>query len=200
MKKSILFSIAIVTISVFSAASVKAQSKGMTQSSDAFGVGTNVISAGIGLGSTIADYTYGTQSPGFNVTYDRGFWEAGPGVISLGGYAGIKDYKYGYVSNGYAYSEKWDYTVVGVRAAWHFTGLDIDNLDLYGGLMLAYYALSYSYSDNQGNSGGSLGNYGNTVGVSVFAGARYYFAGNLGAFGELGFGANVLSLGVSYKF
>ena len=49
MKKSILFSITIVVISVFSAASVKAQSKGMTQSSDAFGVGTNVISAGIGL-------------------------------------------------------------------------------------------------------------------------------------------------------
>jgi hypothetical protein len=200
MKKSILFSIAIVVISVFSATSVSAQSKGMTQSSDAFGVGTNVISAGIGLGSTIADYTYGTQSPGFNLTYDRGIWEAGPGVISLGGYVGIKDYKYGYIDNGYAYSEKWNYTVVGVRGAWHFTGLDIDNLDLYGGLMLAYYALSYSYSDNQGNSGGSLGNYGNSVGLSVFAGAKYYFAGNLGAFGELGFGANVLSLGLSYKF
>jgi hypothetical protein len=191
MKKSVLFSIAIVTISVFSAVSARAQ---------AFAVGTNVISAGIGLGSSIANYSYGTQSPGFNVTYDRGFWEAGPGVVSLGGYAGIKDYKDGYVSNGYAYSEKWDYTVIGVRGAWHFTGLDVDNLDLYGGLMLAYYALSYSYSDNQGNAGGSLGNYGNTVGVSVFAGAKYYFAGNLGAFGELGFGANILSLGLSYKF
>jgi hypothetical protein len=191
MKKSILFSIAIVTISVFSAAGVKAQ---------AFAVGTNVISAGIGLGSSIANYTYGTQSPGFNVQYDRGFWEAGPGVISLGAYVGIKDYKYGYVENGYAYSEKWNYTVVGVRGAWHFTGLDIDNLDLYGGLMLADYALSYSYSDNQGNSGGSIGNYGSTIGLSVFAGAKYYFAGNLGAFGELGFGANVLSLGLSYKF
>jgi hypothetical protein len=191
MKKSILFSIAIVTISVFSAVGVKAQ---------AFGVGTNVISAGIGLGSSIASYTYGTQSPGFNIQYDHGFWEAGPGVISLGAYVGIKDYKYGYVENGYAYSEKWNYTVVGVRGAWHFTGLDIDNLDLYGGLMLADYALSYSYSDNQGNSGGSLGNYGSTIGLSVFAGAKYYFAGNLGAFGELGFGANVLSLGLSYKF
>jgi hypothetical protein len=191
MKKSILFSIALVVISVFSATSVKAQ---------AFAVGTNVISAGIGLGSSIATYSYGTQSPGFNLTYDRGIWEAGPGVISLGGYVGIKDYKYGYVENGYAYSEKWNYTVVGVRGAWHFTGLDIDNLDLYGGLMLGYYAVSYSYSDNQGNSGGSLGNYGNTVGLSVFAGAKYYFSSNFAVFGELGFGANVLDLGVAYKF
>jgi hypothetical protein len=191
MNKSILFSIAIATVSVFSAVSANAQ---------AFGVGTNVISAGIGLGSSIANYSYGSQSPGFNVTYDRGIWEAGPGVISLGGYVGIKDYKYGYVQNGYAYSEKWNYTVIGVRGAWHFTGLDIDNLDLYGGLMLGYYALSYSYSDNQGNSGGSLGNYGNTVGVSVFAGAKYYFGSNFGVFGELGFGANVLDLGVAYKF
>ena len=187
MKKSILLSIAIVTISVFSATSAKAQ---------AFGVGTNVISAGIGLGSSIASYGYGTQSPGFNVNYDRGFWEAGPGVVSLGGYIGIKDYNY----TGVGYSEKWNYTVIGVRGAWHFTGLDIDNLDLYGGLMLADYALSYSYSDNQGNSGGSIGNYGSTIGLSVFAGAKYYFAGNLGAYGELGFGANILSLGLSYKF
>jgi hypothetical protein len=191
MKKSALFSIALLVISFFSAVSVRAQ---------AFEVGTNVISAGIGLGSSIANYTYGSQSPGFNLQYDRGVWEAGPGVISLGGYVGIKDYKYGYIENGYAFSEKWNYTVVGVRGAWHFTGLDIDKLDLYGGLMLGYYALSYSYSDNQGNSGGSLGNYGNTVGVSVFAGARYYFANNLGVFGELGFGANILSLGLSYKF
>jgi hypothetical protein len=200
MKKSVLFSIALVVVSVFSAASVKAQSKGMSQSSDAFGVGTNVISAGIGLGSTIADYTYGTQSPGFNVTYDRGIWEAGPGVISLGGYIGIKDYKNGYIDgNGVGYSEKWNYTVVGVRGAWHFTGLGVENLDLYGGAMLAYYALSFSESTSNGYNG-AFGNYGNTVGVSVFAGAKYYFAGNLGAFGELGFGANVLSLGLSYKF
>jgi hypothetical protein len=191
MKKSILFSIAIVTFSVFSAAGVKAQ---------AFAVGTNVISAGIGLGSSIANYSYGTQSPGFNVQYDRGFWEAGPGVISLGAYVGIKDYKYGYVENGYAYSEKWNYTVVGVRGAWHFTGLDIDNLDLYGGLMLADYALSYSNNYGTGYTTGPLGSYGSTIGLSVFAGAKYYFAGNLGAFGELGFGANVLSLGLSYKF
>jgi len=191
MKKSILFSIAIVTISVFSAVSVRAQ---------AFAVGTNVISAGIGLGSSIASYSYGTQSPGFNVTYDRGFFEAGPGVISLGAYVGIKDYKYGYVENGYAYSEKWNYTVVGVRGAWHFTGLDIDNLDLYGGLMLADYALSYSNNYGSGYTTGPLGNYGSTIGLSVFAGAKYYFAGNLGAFGELGFGANILSLGLSYKF
>jgi hypothetical protein len=191
MKKSALLSIALVVISFFTAVRVQAQ---------AFQVGTNVISAGIGLGSSIANFTYGTQSPGFNVQYDRGIWEAGPGVVSLGGYIGIKDYKYGYIYNGDAVSYKWNYTVVGVRGAWHFTGLDIENLDLYGGVMLGYYALSTSYSDSQGNSGGSLGNYGNTVGLSVFAGAKYYFAGNLGVFGELGFGANILSLGLSYKF
>jgi len=183
MKKSVLFSIAIVTISVFSAVSARAQ---------AFAVGTNVISAGIGLGSSIAGYGYCTQSPGFNVNYDRGFWEAGPGVVSLGGYIGIKDYNY----TGVGYSEKWNYTVIGVRGAWHFTGLDIDNLDLYGGLMLADYILSYS---SEGTTG-LPGNYGSTVGVSVYAGAKYYFAGNLGAYGELGFGANILSLGLSYKF
>src|ERR1700750_1274973 len=65
-----------------------------------FEVGTNVVSAGIGFGSSIAGYTYGSQSPSFSATYDRGIWEAGPGVISLGAYVGIKDYKYSYTTHG----------------------------------------------------------------------------------------------------
>jgi hypothetical protein len=59
-----------------------------------FDVGTNVISAGIGLGSGFNSYDYNSSTPGFSIQYDRGIWEAGPGVIRLGGYLGFKDYKY----------------------------------------------------------------------------------------------------------
>jgi hypothetical protein len=191
MKKSALFTIALLVISFFSAVSVRAQ---------AFQVGTNVISAGIGLGSSLASgYTYGTQSPGFSVSYEHGFWEAGPGVISLGAYVGIKDYKYGFENGGYSYNYKWNYTIVGVRGAYHFTGLNVDNLDLYAGVMLGYNDLSFSYTDNAGY-GGPAGSYGSDLGLSVFAGARYYFAGNLAVYGELGYGVSILSIGLAYKF
>ncbi len=57
----------------------------------AFEVGTNVISAGLGLGSTLNGYGYSSSTPGINFQYERGIWEAGPGVISLGGYLALKD-------------------------------------------------------------------------------------------------------------
>lgn len=194
MKKSALYSLALVVISFFSAASVNAQ---------AFEAGTNVISGGIGIGSSLASgFTYGSQSPGFSLGYDRGIWEAGPGVISLGGYLGLKTFKYGFVdNNGFAYSYKWNYTIIGVRGAYHFTGLQVENLDLYAGVMIAYDNLNFKYTDNAGVSyTTNAGSYNSGLGVSIFAGARYYFAGNLAVFGELGYGVSILGIGLSYKF
>jgi hypothetical protein len=193
MKKLPFFSIALAIFSIFPAARVHAQ---------AFEAGTNVISAGLGLGSSLGSgYTYGSQSPGISASYERGIWEAGPGVISLGGYIGYKSFKYGYSDAGYVYSEKWNYTIIGARGAYHFTGLNVENLDLYAGVMIAYDNLSFSYSDNAGNSGtGNIGSYNSGLGASVFAGARYYFAGNLAVYGELGYGVSILGIGLSYKF
>lgn len=194
MKKSALFSIALVVISFFSAAGVHAQ---------AFEAGTNVVSAGIGLGSSLASgFTYGSQSPGFSASYERGIWEAGPGVISLGGYVGFKTFKYGFIDNGGTVeSYKWNYTIIGARGAYHFTGIDVENLDLYAGVMIAYDNLNFSYTNSAGvTTGYNVGSYNSGLGVSVFAGARYYFAGNLGVFGELGYGVSILNIGLSYKF
>ena len=194
MKKSAFFSIILVVFSFFSAARVHAQ---------AFEAGTNVISGGIGIGSSLASgFTYGSQSPGFSVGYDRGIWEAGPGVVSLGGYVGIKTYKYGFVDNtGFAYSYKWNYTIFGVRGAYHFTGINVENLDLYAGVMIAYDNLNFTYSNNSGTTfSGNAGSYNSGLGVSVFGGARYYFAGNLAVYGELGYGVSILGIGLSYKF
>lgn len=164
--------------------------------SDKYTVGTNVISGGFGLGSSIAGYTYGSEGIGLNLQYERGLWEAGPGVISLGGYLGTKSYTYNYYA-GSAYSAKWNYTILGVRGVYHYTGLNIPNLDLYGGLMISYDALSFS--DNQGTSY-SGGGYGSTTELSVFAGGRYYFSPHFAGYAELGVGVSILSLGIAVKF
>ena len=164
--------------------------------SQTYKIGTNVVSAGIGLGSSLGNYSYASQSPGFSVQYERGIWEVGPGVISLGGYVGFKSYKYSYTDsydNGH-YESKWNYTIVGVRGAYHYTGLNIPKLNVYGGVMLSYDALSF-----KDNSGSSL-HYGSTVGATGFVGGRYFFAGPLGGFAELGYGVSYLNIGLCLKF
>ena|SRR5579871_4210214 len=169
--------------------SVSAQNK--------YTVGTNVILGGIGLGSSLGSgFSYGSQSPALSLQYERGLWEAGPGVISLGGYVGHKSYTYDF-NFGSPYQYKWDYTTIGVRGAYHFTGLDVDNLDLYGGLMLAYEALSFS--DNETGVPYS-GSYGSKVDLGVYVGGRYYFSPHVGAFLELGYSVAILNLGVAVKW
>ena len=167
-----------------------------------FEKGTNVVSADVGLGGHFGSYTYGSQTPGLSVQYERGIWDVGgPGVISLGGYAGIKSYKYSGSSGGYHFDEKWNYTVIGARSAYHYNALNNDKFDVYGGLMLSYNILSYKYSDNSGSSvfKGS-GSYGSNLGLSAFVGGRYLFTDNIGAFAELGYGVSYLTLGVAFKF
>lgn len=189
MKKSAFFSISLVVISLLSAARVHAQ---------AFEAGTNVISAGFGLGSSLANgYTYGSQGIGLSANYERGIWEAGPGVISLGGYLGFKTFSYNQIYAGTLYSYKWNYTIIGARGAYHFTGLNVENLDVYAGLLLSYDNLSFS---SNFDIPGYNGSYNSGIALTPFAGARYYFANNLGVYGELGYGVSILSLGLSYKF
>lgn len=165
--------------------------RAQTDSKSTYSVGTNIVSAGIGLGSSIAGYTYGSQSPAISLQYERGVADAGPGVIGIGGYLGFKTYKY----SSSAYSYKWQYTIIGIRGLYHLTSIKVDNLDVYGGIMVSYNNLHFSDTDT--NSGA---NYGSAAGFSIFAGGRYYFTDKIGAFVELGYGVAYINLGLSVKF
>lgn len=158
---------------------------------------SNVISAGIGLGSSLGGFSYGSQTPAISLQYERGIWEVGgPGVISLGGYAGTKSFKY----KGSGYTQKWGYTIIGIRSAYHYNGIHSDQFDVYGGIMLSYNILNYSYKDDQGNSLSGSNSYGSAAGFTLYAGGRYFFSGNLAAFAELGYGVSYLTLGLAVKF
>jgi hypothetical protein len=174
----------------------------LTGHAQEFVKGTNIVSAGIGLGSSILSYSGASQSPALSLQYEKGVWDVGgPGVISLGGYGGYKGYSYSGKSAGYSFDEKWHYTVIGVRSAYHYNGWNLQNVDLYAGLMLAYNILSFSYSDNTGNNIYSgRGSYGSTVGLSAYIGGRYFFGNNFAALAELGYGVAFLNIGVAMKF
>lgn len=187
-----------ITLLVFTFSLVKAQDNNAP-----FQNGTNVISLGLGIGSSIGSFSYGFQTPAISLQYERGIKDvAGPGVISIGGYFGVKTFKYDKTYFGYYYKEKWSYQIFGIRGAYHYNGLDEDDIDLYGGVMLSFYLLNYSYSDDpySPKHNNYRGDYGSTVGLSGFIGCRYFFTQFFGVYGEIGYGVSYLSGGVVLKF
>lgn len=171
-------------------------------SAQTFREGSNVLSAGIGLGGAFGLGAVSSQTPGISVNFEHGQWEVdGPGAVSIGGYLGFKSYSnHGTWGSGYYYDQKWSYTIIGIRSAYHYNGLKEEKLDVYGGLMLAYGLLNYSYDDNfPGNSLYDSRTYHNRPSLTLYLGSRYYFADNLAVFGELGYGVSNLTLGLSYN-
>lgn len=165
-----------------------------TSFGQAFDIGTQVFSAGIGLGSTLGGYSRTSQTPAFSLQYEKGMWQAGEsGVLSLGGYFGYKSDKY--QSN--SLTQTWNYSIFGIRSAYHYQGIDNEDLDLYGGLMISYNHRSYKsegvYTGNIRASGGS------TMGFSLYLGARYYFSPSIAGFAELGYGISYLNLGLAFR-
>ncbi len=96
------------------------------------------------------------------------------------------------------YTSKWNYIIVGVRGAYHYNGFEnLSNLDVYAGAMVAYNIVKYS-SDLDEDYFSK--NYGSGVGVSGFAGARWFFTDMFGVYAELGYGVSVLNAGLTLKF
>lgn len=165
-----------------------------------FEVGTNEVSLGLGLGSSLGSFTSSGSLPSINLQYERGMWEAGQnGVISLGGFLGYKHYNIDYAFYGYSSKSSLNYTIIGVRSAYHYTGLSDKNWDFYGGAMVSYSIANVKYKDNSGNFSDNSA-FGSTASLSLYAGARYLFNEKFGAFAELGYGVSFLNLGVSMKF
>lgn len=162
-----------------------------------FTKGSSVISGDIGIGSSLGFYS-SSQSPALSVNFEHGTWQAGEsGVVSAGAYVGRKSFTYG----GNGYSEKWSYTIIGARSAYHYTGLKNEKLDIYGGVMLSYDLLSYSLKYNNGTSysGTVGGSYGSGTGFTGFVGGRYYVAPRVAVNTELGYGVSYLNAGISLK-
>ncbi|WP_297335212.1 hypothetical protein [Algoriphagus sp.] len=172
----------------------------LTGNAQNFDQSTQVLSAGVGIGSSLGGFDYSSQIPAISLMYEQGIAPAGEiGIISLGGYVGYKSFSYETNSSMIQSKSKWNYTIIGVRGALHFTQIQNEKLDIYAGLMASYNLLNYSYEDNSGFNTGSSGNFGNTAGLTIFGGARYYFNPNLAAFGELGYGVAFLNVGLAVK-
>lgn len=175
-----------------------------------FGKGSNLISLGVGLGGYYNYWGGGYyQTPNFVISYENGtFGNVGPGTISLGGlfaYKGVSDNWLD--GDGYSYTERWNYWILGFRSAYHLQISSAPKFDPYAGLMLGYYFLGYSFSTNNpdymhpGNPGYVyyVATYPSYYALSIFLGARYFVSNKVGIWGELGYGYSTLAVGISFK-
>lgn len=143
--------------------------------------GDIVINGGIGFGTTFSTGGVGFGLP-VGVGFEYGVAELETGSIGVGADFGI--------SSGSGITM----TTYGARASYYLNDvIDIENpdLDVYAGLGLYYRNFSVS---------GSSFNWGSGVYGAFHAGARYYFADNIGAYAELGNNWGWLNAGVSIKF
>lgn len=159
-------------------------------SAQPFQKGTNMVNIGIGFGTNLGGL--GNARPAVSASFEHGQWDiGGPGVISLGGYVGNTGYTY--KSSGY--SQKWNYTIVGARSAYHYNGFTkVPKLDVYGGLMLSYNIMNYKADNYDGPN-----SYGGGLGFSAYLGGRWLFSDKIGLFAELGHGISTLNAGVAVK-
>lgn len=192
--KKILF---VVTVFLISLTSSKI-------SGQSFDKADQVLGFGFGIGGHFGVYKgYTSQTPAFGIMYEQGMrWDAGPGIIGLGAYLGYKSLRYKetiIVPPTYNYDYKWTYTIIGIRGAYHYEF--VDNLDTYAGVLMSYNIASFS--DKSSVDGGVYhysGSSGSGLGLSLYAGGRYYFSDQWAAFLELGYGIAYLQLGAAYKF
>ncbi len=162
-------------------------------------------SIGIGIGiPAINDYNYTSRNPSITAHYEYGISDKiGIGYISFGGlisFAGAE-----YKANIQSFSVTYDYnhTLIGPRGVYHFDMVELtnnnnwSNIDVYGGAFLGLKFEKIKY-ENPINDRSEKNN--NTeLATDLFAGIRYGFTDNIGAFAELGFGVNYFNIGVSWR-
>jgi hypothetical protein len=154
--------------------------------------GINVLSAGFGFGSALVMGTT-TKTPMFSLQYERGLVDInGSGFISLGCYGAYNLYSLG--------ADKFSYTILGLRTAYHLNSVNLGNVDVYGGMMVSYDfrgAPSQGFRKRYlGLSGADL--YHSKFDFMPFIGARFLLNDNMSVFTEASYGVSFISLGFAY--
>ncbi len=150
-------------------------------------LGSVVFNAGIGVGSGY-EGDYYNSAFGLKAAIEWGLWQAGPGVVTLGGEVG------GSFSNGGYYKNYKSNTIVfAARAAWHYGWL-VPGLDTYGGVSGGLGFHHYEYDNPDAYSHNSV------IPVpGIFVGASYFVTPTFGFNAEAGHDITDIQIGVVLK-
>lgn len=105
--------------------------------------GSVLFNAGVGIGNEY-NSNYYNSALGTKAALEVGMWQAGPGVVTLGGQVGGTFSNGGGNLNNY----KTHTFIVGGRSAWH-NGWNVNGLDTYAGLSAGAGFNQYSYRNNE---------------------------------------------------
>jgi hypothetical protein len=156
--------------------------------------GTITVNVGIGAGRSgyayngYNGYGYGYGSGfGTKAAIERGMWELGPGVLTLGLEAGGSFSKSG--------SYKSSIIIVAARSAYHF-GWNVPNLDTYAGASLGpgFRSSDYDYSVNNKTTKHDV-----VVAPGIFVGGSYFFSPKIGVNVEAGYDITLIQGGLVFK-
>ena len=176
---------------VLFAALALAGSVSLANAQEIFQAGTKAVNVGVGLGSVLPNTTIPPLSVSFDYGVKDNLINGENGSISAGGYVG-----YTASSIDFGVSKlRTSYAILGARGAFHYQFMP--KLDTYAGIMLGYRVASSSWS---GSEVAGTAQSASQFDYSTYAGARYFFTENIGAFAEAGYGVAYLNLGVTCKF
>ena len=162
-----------------------------------FEQGNKFVQAGIGFGSPFYVARSNSTLPPVHASFEMAITEA----IGVGGLIGYTASKYDESFFGTSYSWKYSYLIIGARGAYHFHQfIPVENLDVYGGVMLGYNIANIEYTGP--NNSIYENNYNNDshIVLAAFAGARYGFSDQFYVMGEIGYSIAWLSVGAGLKF
>lgn len=153
-------------------------------------LGTWTLSVGVGPGT----HPFGNGvgfGPAEKMAFEAGLWDAGPGVIAIGGEAAFSFFAHHY---GDEWNESWANFMFGARGSYHY-GWDVEGLDTYAGLPLGVGFTAHSGDDKPGYKGVTpVFPY-----LGFYFGASYFFNKLIGVNGEVGFNSTYANIGVIFK-
>ena len=160
------------------------------------------IQAGLGLVSTFVSMNAKTKTPPVSLGINYRFKD----FLSIGAY-------FGYSSTGYdgdmvdthgdiikedEFSLQNNFYITGIRFQGHYSH---GQLDFYGGAMLGYNfsRISTNITDPKDRPEGIVIEEGNLMTYSGFIGLKFITPSKLGFYGEIGYGASLVTIGLSYR-
>lgn len=143
------------------------------------GPGTQYFGNGLGFG------------PALKGSFEKGMWDLGPGVITLGGEASFSFFSQHF---GNGWNEAWFNVFTGARGAFHY-GWNVEGLDTYGGIPLGV-GFCIHMKDNQPGSHGYMPVF---PYFGIFFGGSWFFTKTIGINGEVGFNSTYANLGMIFR-
>ena len=153
--------------------------------------GQSDINLGVGF------VTFGLNGDGalpISLSYEYGLNDN----VSVGAFAGYASAEEEFAGYGANYTWTYSYLIIGARGAYHKEL--VDGVDTYLGILLGYNVASATFDGDDALkpyiTEPSIGG----LAYGVYAGGRYHFTDNFGAFLELGYGISAVNIGLTMKF